>query len=69
MTPEMNAALVEPVTLHELCLLAISKDKPNKAPGPDGVCLEFCKAAWDVIKLDFLCVINDMYLDGAIMAK
>jgi hypothetical protein len=50
-------------------LLAISQDKPNKAPGPDGVCLEFYKAAWDVIKLDFLCVINDMYLDGAIMAK
>jgi len=64
----MNAALVEPITLQELWL-AISKGKPNKAPGPDGDCLEFYKTAWDVIKLDFLHIINCMCLKGTIIAK
>jgi len=41
-TPEMNAALVEPITLQEMWL-TISKVKPNKAPRPDGVCLQFTR--------------------------
>jgi len=67
-TPEMNAALVEPITLQELWL-AISKGTSNKAPGPDEVCLQIYKTAWDVIKLDFFHIINCMYLNGTIMAN
>jgi len=55
----MNAALVEYIILQEQWL-AMSKGKPNKAPGPVAVCLEFYKRAWTVIKLDFLHKINCM---------
>jgi len=45
-------------------LIAISKGKSNKAPGPDGICLEFFKVAWEVVKLDLLHILNSMFLSG-----
>jgi len=42
-------SLTDPITLEELWN-AISKGKPHKAPGIHGICLEFYKSVWDVIK-------------------
>ena len=52
-TPEVNMSLTDPTTLEELWN-AVSKGKPHKAPGIDGICLEFYKSAWDVIKTELL---------------
>ena len=38
--PEMNDTFAEPISLKEIWI-AISRGKSNKAPGPDGICLEF----------------------------
>jgi len=38
--PELNDALMAPIVLKEL-KTAISQSKPNKAPGVDGIGLEF----------------------------
>ena len=35
-----NAAPEEPITIDEL-FHAVKQGKPNKAPGLDGICLEF----------------------------
>ena len=48
---------------------AISKGKPHKAPGHDGISLRFYKMAWEVMKLDLLQIINCMYSDGIILAR
>jgi len=40
MNPELNDALMAPIVLEEL-KTAISQGKPNKAPGVDGIGLEF----------------------------
>ena len=60
-----NIALKEPITMEEL-FQAIKLGKPNKAPGHDGICLEFIKKTWEVIKYDLLEIMNDMYRDGII---
>ena len=39
----------------------------NKAPGRDGICLEFFKVNWDSMKDDMLALFKQMYLDGRIM--
>jgi len=44
-----NAALEEPITTKEL-YNAITQGKPHKAPGRDGICLEFYKKTWEKIK-------------------
>jgi hypothetical protein len=48
---------------------AISKGKPHKAPGNDGISLEFYKSVWDVIKTELLQIINYMFANGPIMAQ
>jgi len=60
-----NTTLEEPVTFDEL-FCAIKQGKPNKAPGRDGICLEFFKHAWETTKQDLLDVMNDMYKGGKI---
>jgi len=42
---------------------AVRKGKRNKAPGPDGICHEFYKKIWDIIKNELLDIINIMYLE------
>ena len=43
---------------------AVRKGKRKNAPGPDGICLEFYKKMWDIIKNELLDTINIMYLEG-----
>jgi hypothetical protein len=48
---EFIDSLIHPLTLDELWK-TVAQGKPRKAPGTDGICLEFYRAAWDVIKDD-----------------
>jgi len=45
---------------------AVKKGKRHKSPGPDGICHEFFKQMWDVIKNDMIDIINKMYMEGAV---
>jgi hypothetical protein len=60
-----KAALQEPITLDELHC-AIKQGKTNKAPGQDGICLEFYNHTWETIKQDMLDIMIEMYKDGKI---
>jgi hypothetical protein len=60
-----NAALEEPITIDELSH-AVKQGKPHKAPGRDGICMEFYKKMWETTKQDLLDVMNDMYREGQI---
>lgn len=66
--PEMNDTLAETICMQELWL-TISKGKPNKAPGPDGICLVFFKTACEVVKINMLRIVNSMYLSGVIVGN
>jgi hypothetical protein len=58
-----NAALEEPITMDEL-LTAVRKGKAHKSPGQDGICNEFYKMTWGIIKQEMLDVMNHMYNHG-----
>ena len=62
---DANNELDHPITLEEL-REAVNKGKRHKSPGPDGICHEFFKRMWDVIKNDMLDIINTMYMEGAV---
>jgi len=64
----MCTALEAPITMEEL-RHAISKGKSHKAPGPDGIGLEFYKTAWETIKVELLQIMNLIYLEGIILRK
>jgi hypothetical protein len=57
--------LERPINAEELCA-AIRKGALNKAPGVDGLCLEFYTANWDIIGPDLLELINQMFLNQTI---
>ena len=57
-----NLALEESVTLEEI-YHAIKTGKRNKAPGYDGICLEFLKKTWQTTKEDLLQKVNEIYTD------
>ena len=63
--PAANEALEEPITMDEL-LQTIKKGKAMKAPGRDGICLEFFEETWEFTKQDVLAVVNNTYIDGQI---
>jgi len=42
----------------------VRKGKRKKDPGSDGICHEFYKKMWDMIKNELLDIINIMYLEG-----
>jgi hypothetical protein len=54
----------EPITIYEL-LEAVKKGKANKSPRQDGICHEFYRMTWDIIKYDMLDVMNHMYMNGS----
>ena len=54
-----NTGLEESITMEEL-FRAVKQGKPNKAPGQDGICLEFMKKTWELIKYDILEVMNNV---------
>jgi len=66
-SPELCSSLTDPITLVVLWK-AISKGNPHKAPGSDGVCLEFYISAWDVIKTELLLIRDHMFANDPIMA-
>jgi hypothetical protein len=66
--PEMNDTLAEPISIKELWI-AISKGKSNKAPSPDGICLEFFKVAWEVVKIDLLHILNSTFQSGIVVGN
>ncbi|KAK2634593.1 hypothetical protein Ddye_029385 [Dipteronia dyeriana] len=39
----------------------------NKAPGPDGINLNFVKTNWSIIKYDFMNFMQDFYNDGSVV--
>ncbi|KAK2662676.1 hypothetical protein Ddye_001250 [Dipteronia dyeriana] len=39
----------------------------NKAPGPDGLNLNFIKSNWEVVKKDFLGFMKEFYMDGSVV--
>jgi hypothetical protein len=55
------------ISMEEL-KTAVIKCAGNKAPGRDGICLEFFKTNWDTIK-DMLSLLNQMYKDGKILEQ
>jgi len=60
-----NTTLEESITMEEV-FEAVKQSKPIKAPGQDGICLEFIKKTWEVTKYDLLDVMNNMCRDGII---
>lgn len=67
-TPETKAVLEEPIPLEKL-RHAITQGKSNKAPGQDGIYLEFFRTAWDVIKRELLQIMNHIHIDGRTSAR
>jgi len=61
-----TTTLEEPINTNELWS-AITKGKPHKAPGHDGIGIEFYKGEWEIIKTEFLKIINNMYKDETIL--
>jgi hypothetical protein len=57
-----------PVTEEEL-KTAMRKVAGNKAPGRDGICLEFFKVNWESIKDHMLAIFNQMYLNARLMEQ
>jgi hypothetical protein len=66
LAPEWRDYLDVP-TMEEELKAAVRNGACNKAPGKDGICLEFFKVNWDSIKEDMLAIFNLMYLDSKIM--
>jgi hypothetical protein len=61
-------ALEKPITLEKL-QIAVNKRGGNKAPGRDGMCLEFFKATWGFVKGNMLALFNQMFMEGKISEK
>jgi len=64
----MREALTQPISIEELWK-AVSQGKHHKAPGIDGISLEFYKVQWDVIKTELLQIVNNMFTNGPILAR
>jgi len=65
--PELNDALMAPIVLEEL-KTAISQGKPNKAPGVDGIGLEFYRMGLDTVQTELLQIMNIMYSEQPLRA-
>jgi hypothetical protein len=59
-----NAALEERLKMEEL-LEAVRKGKAHTSPGQNGICHEFYRMTWDIIKQGILDVMNNMYTNGS----
>ena len=60
---EAKALLLKPVEEAEISDTLFSMPH-NKAPGPDGYQVEFYRAAWSVIKEDFIIAVQSFFLFG-----
>lgn len=57
---EMNAVLEQPLSLPELCS-AVMNMANGKAPGIDGIPIEFYKTFWSIMGSDLLAVFNESF--------
>jgi hypothetical protein len=64
-TPTIQAVLKEPMLILELTQ-ALKEMAAQKAPGPDGVTIEFCKALWPTITEDYHAMLLHSYAKGAL---
>jgi hypothetical protein len=62
LTGNTNDVLDAPMTLEEL-QRAVKEEKPNKAPGFNGMSQDFLKAAWEIM----FAIIQEMHTEGVIM--
>jgi mannosylglycoprotein endo-beta-mannosidase len=60
-SPPYAEELEKPITEYEL-LAAIRKGATNKAPGVDGLGIDFYKVNWEIIGPDLLELMNHMFL-------
>ena len=60
---EAKALLMKPVEEAEITETLFSMP-PNKAPGPDGYPMEFYRAAWSVIRKDFVTTVQSFFHFG-----
>jgi hypothetical protein len=58
--------LEAPITTEET-EMAVRQGKNAKAPGHDGISHDFLKHKWKTIHHDLLQILNDMYVDEAIL--
>jgi hypothetical protein len=65
LSADMRANLAAPITMHELDD-ALKDMASSKAPGPDGVTVEFFKAFWYLIGEDFLETVLDAVRRGSL---
>jgi hypothetical protein len=65
--PELNDVLLAPTSLEEL-KTAVSQGKPIKAPGVDGIGLEFYRMGWDIVRTELLQIMNNIYSQVPLMA-
>jgi hypothetical protein len=56
-TPEYAANLEKPISIDEI-FMALKTGGRNKAPGSDGIGLEFYTAHWDTIRTDLHDILN-----------
>ena len=62
---EDNCNLNRPVTEKEVSEV-LNKMKNGKAPGPDGVNVDFFKACWNIVKQDIINVVEDSRMNRTI---
>jgi hypothetical protein len=61
----VQASLKEPISLEELTK-ALKEMASNKAPGPDGVTMEFYKTLWPTIGEDYHAMVTQAVAKGAL---
>ena len=65
LTPEQASSCEGPLSVEE-CFSALSGMAKRKAPGSDGLPMEFFVKFWDVLGGDLVCVLNSCYRDGVL---
>jgi hypothetical protein len=65
---EANTDLEAQIEMEEI-KEALRKGKRRKAPGSDGIVHEFYSTHWDIIKQELLEIVQNMYIEGNILAQ
>jgi uncharacterized protein YbbK (DUF523 family) len=66
LSPEANVELEAPITMEEM-EMAVRQEKNAKAPRHDGISHDFLKQKWKTIRHDLLQILNEIYVDKAIL--
>lgn len=68
MTPVMKEALATPLVIQEFDR-AVKELAVGKAPGPDGVLVEFFKLFWELIRVDYFAMINLAIVENKLLSE